>query len=95
MTDHDQLQDSKVVSMLHAKDKSEAWVECQGRVFDQFNVPKSPAAVTLLPGLLQKIDVMLFAGDQDYICNYVGIERLIEGLEWNGATGFGVRSPYY
>lgn len=33
---------------------------------------------------------MLFAGDQDFICNYVGIESLIQGMEWNGETGLGV-----
>lgn len=32
---------------------------------------------------------MLFAGDKDFICNYVGIEALISALTWNGATGLG------
>ena len=32
---------------------------------------------------------MLFAGDQDLICNYVGIEALISALTWNGGTGLG------
>jgi len=32
---------------------------------------------------------MLFAGDQDLICNHVGMEYLIDALEWNGQAGFG------
>ena len=37
------------------------------------------------------MEVLLFAGDQDLICNYVGIENLIQAMTWNGATGLGVR----
>lgn len=48
------------------------------------------SSVTLLPGLLEKIPILLFAGDKDFICNHLGIERLIEALEWNGSMGFGV-----
>jgi carboxypeptidase C (cathepsin A) len=33
---------------------------------------------------------MMFAGAEDLICNYVGIERMIEALHWHGETGFGV-----
>ena len=40
-----------------------------------------------MPKLAEKLKVLLFAGDQDVICNYVGQERLIEKLEWRGATG--------
>ena len=48
---------------------------------------KSPSSITLLPKVAEKIRVMLFAGDQDVICNYVGQERMIEKLEWRGAKG--------
>lgn len=33
---------------------------------------------------------MLFAGDQDFICNYMGIEALIANMEWSGEKGLGV-----
>lgn len=36
--------------------------------------------------------MLLFAGDQDFICNYVGMESLIQKMEWNGAQGLGVRN---
>jgi carboxypeptidase D len=32
---------------------------------------------------------MLFVGDEDLICNYVGIERMVEAMTWNGAKGLG------
>lgn len=75
---------------LHATDKSESWTECRGDVYSAFNVRNSPASVTLLPGILDKIPVLLFAGDQDLICNYIGVESLIDHLDWKGSTGFGV-----
>lgn len=34
--------------------------------------------------------MLLFAGDQDLICNYVGIEAIISAMTWNGETGLGV-----
>lgn len=38
---------------------------------------------------------MLFAGDQDMICNYVGMENMMQAMTWNGATGLGVSSLAY
>ncbi|KAG8890518.1 Cell death protease [Tulasnella sp. 332] len=83
----DYLRRRDVVSALHATDKSEAWTECQGSVYSSFELKTSPASVTLLPSILDQIPVMLFAGDQDFICNYMGIEKLIDNLEWKGAKG--------
>lgn len=80
---------------LHANDqaKPEAWVECNNRVSSGLSADKSDASVVLLPGLLEKgIKVMLFAGDQDLICNHIGIERLVDNLQWGGAKGLGVSS---
>lgn len=50
---------------------------------------KSESAVALLPKILEKLPILLFAGDQDLICNYVGIEALISALTWNGGKGLG------
>jgi carboxypeptidase D len=51
---------------------------------------KSAPAITLLPKVLARVPVLLFAGDQDFICNYVGIESMVHEMEWNGAKGLGV-----
>ncbi|KZP21532.1 alpha beta-hydrolase [Athelia psychrophila] len=78
-----------VVRALHADAKSESWAECRGRVSGEFNGNAAPSAITLLPSILEKIPILLFAGDQDFICNYMGIESMIQAMTWGGATGLG------
>jgi len=79
------------VSALHATEHSTTWVECNGRVGSSLRNVDSPASVHLIPGILEKgVKVMMFAGDEDLICNYVGIERMIDSMTWGGETGFGV-----
>jgi Serine carboxypeptidase len=84
-----------VLGALHAQAKSEAWVECHPRVGDQLRQAVAPSSVTVLPRLLERIPVLLFAGDQDLICNYLGQESLIQSLTWNGGTGLGVRTRFF
>jgi carboxypeptidase D len=81
---------NSVVKALHATAKDTAWTECSGLVGSAMHNHRSESSVQFLPGLAEKIPIMLFAGDQDVICNYVGQERLLEKLTWNGKTGMGV-----
>ncbi|KIJ69816.1 hypothetical protein HYDPIDRAFT_104447 [Hydnomerulius pinastri MD-312] len=78
-----------VVSALHATAKSENWVECLGRVGMEMNDRLSASSITLLPSVIERIPVLLFAGDQDFICNYMGIESMIKSMTWNGEKGLG------
>ncbi|KAF7775821.1 hypothetical protein Agabi119p4_4214 [Agaricus bisporus var. burnettii] len=39
--------------------------------------------------VLERIPILIFAGDQDLICNHVGLETMIRDLEWNGQKGLG------
>ena len=84
------FQRREVINALHASAKSESWQECTGRVGQQLKNSKSTASIGLFPSLLQKIKILLFAGDQDLICNHLGIEMLIDALDWNGQVGLGV-----
>jgi carboxypeptidase D len=86
-----------VVTALHADKKETAWVECDGKVSAELHMRNSPAAVALLPHILDSgVKIMMFAGEEDLICNYKGIERSIANLNWGGATGFSnVRSPSF
>jgi len=78
-----------VVTALHANKKETAWVECDGKVSAELHMKNSPAAVALLPHILDSgVKIMMFAGEEDLICNYKGIERSIANLNWGGATGF-------
>jgi hypothetical protein len=54
----------------------------------------SPSSITLLPSVIERIPVLLFAGDKDYICNHMGIEKMIDTMTWNGEKGLGV-SPSF
>jgi carboxypeptidase D len=81
-----------VVRALHATSKETAWVECDNSVSNQLYLHNTPAAINLIPGILEAgVEVMLFAGDEDLICNYVGIERTINRMKWSGRQGLGVR----
>jgi carboxypeptidase D len=79
------------VRALHAEAKSESWTECQRTVHRALTMRSTNSSVTVLPRVLARVPVLIFAGDQDLICNYVGLESMIAGLTWNGATGLGVR----
>ncbi|EEP81202.1 carboxypeptidase Y [Uncinocarpus reesii 1704] len=41
-----------------------------------------------VPGLLEKIPVLIYAGDADYICNWVGNKMWADALEWPGKSEF-------
>jgi carboxypeptidase D len=60
-------------------------------VSGQLYLHDTPASINLLPGILESgVEVMLFAGDEDLICNYVGIERTIARMKWSGDQGLTV-----
>lgn len=78
-----------VKAAFHALLKAESWVECTGRIQQELRNRNSPSSITLLPSVIERVPVMLFAGDQDFICNYLGIESLIQNMEWAGSQGLG------
>ena len=76
---------------LHAEKKDTAWTECNGRVGAELRLHSSTAAVAYLPGILESgVEVLMFVGAEDLICNYKGIEEMIENMAWSGGKGFGV-----
>ncbi|KAK4896939.1 Cell death protease [Elasticomyces elasticus] len=82
------LRREDVTKALHINpDKKTGWVECNGQVSSNFRVPDSAPAITLLPGLLEQVPIVLFSGDKDLICNHIGTETLISNLAFNGGTG--------
>ncbi|KAJ8145170.1 hypothetical protein OY671_001746 [Metschnikowia pulcherrima] len=64
------------------------WTECSGSVGSHLKARKSLPAVKLLPGLLEQLQIVLFHGNKDVICNYLGAEMMIKNLKWGGSTGF-------
>ncbi|RIB08408.1 Alpha/Beta hydrolase protein, partial [Gigaspora rosea] len=84
------LRRSDVIGAIHASAQQIGWIECNNGVGRGFDNDPSPPSVQLLPSILKQIDVLLYAGDQDLICNRKGLEDMIKELEWNGAKGFQV-----
>ena len=41
-----------------------------------------------MPSLLEKIPVLIYAGDADFICNWLGNKAWTEALEWPGHDKF-------
>lgn len=46
----------------------------------------------LVPSLLEKIPVLVYAGDADFICNWLGNQAWTEALEWPGHKKFAAAS---
>ncbi|CAN8096706.1 unnamed protein product [Discula destructiva] len=42
----------------------------------------------LVPGILEQIPVLIYAGDADFICNWLGNEAWANALEWPGHKDF-------
>lgn len=89
----DYLRSHDVVEAIHINPaKKTGWQECSGAVSANFRARNSKPAIKLLPGILETVPVLLFSGDQDLICNHIGTEESIHGLEWNGGKGFELSS---
>src|SRR6201996_6641690 len=42
-----------------------------------------------LEGLLDRgVDVLLYAGTYDWICNWIGVERMVKTLTWKNSNEF-------
>ncbi|WRT69408.1 uncharacterized protein IL334_006393 [Kwoniella shivajii] len=84
------LRRKDVIEALHAREKETAWVECDGKVSAELHLRNSPAAGALIPGILEKgVPVLMFAGMEDLICNYKGVENIVNNLVWEGQQGIG------
>ncbi|KAI9810728.1 MAG: hypothetical protein M1827_006066 [Pycnora praestabilis] len=46
----------------------------------------------LVPGILEKIPVLIYAGDADFICNWLGNKAWTEALEWPGQKAYNKES---
>lgn len=80
-----------VLRSLHAEARSSAWTECDGQVSSQLYLKTSGASVRYIPQILEAgVKVMMFAGAEDLICNYKGIENMLDNMSWSGTKGLGV-----
>lgn len=57
-----------VKSSFHATRHAGPWNECNAQVGSHFYTPTSAPSVRLLPELLTRLKILMFAGAEDLIC---------------------------
>ncbi|KAK8069495.1 pheromone-processing carboxypeptidase KEX1 [Apiospora phragmitis] len=71
------LRRDDVTSALHiSKNLNTGWQECNGAVGAAFGVKNSKPSVTFFPELLKEIEILLFSGAEDLICNHLGVRNI-------------------
>lgn len=88
------LRDDKVMGDLNLI-AHKRWNECLGLVLNHLRAKLSMPSITLFPELLQHTEIVLFHGNRDIICNYLGAEGMIKKLKWSGHEGFTSDAPVY
>lgn len=62
---------------------TKGWKECSGPVGHAFKARHSHPSISIIPSLISDgLQVVMFNGDQDLICNHLGNEKLIERIHW-------------
>lgn len=83
------LQRDEVVEALNLKvSELTKWRECDGKVSSALKNRNSKPSIQFLPNLLSNMEIMLFNGDKDIICNNYGVLDMISKMEWAGSKGF-------
>ncbi|KAG5962948.1 hypothetical protein E4U58_003710 [Claviceps cyperi] len=65
--------------------------KCNIAEYDDFIVADdwtSPASLRVVPGILAQIAMLIYAGDLDYICNWLGNLAWVRALDWPVPVGF-------
>lgn len=83
----EKLNDKAIIKLIGSK---KAKVEfCNDTIYDMFEVDLATSVAPDIEYLLgEKKDVMLYFGDKDYMCNWMGGEDLVNSLEWYGRSDF-------
>jgi len=80
---------------LHVSDKVESWQSCNTAVDVMFagdwmrNYQK-----TLIPMLEDGIRVLIYAGDVDFICNWIGNKAWTKALPWSGNAKYNAETDH-
>ena len=81
------LNDPHTIAKIGAK---KSWVGVNTTVWQQLApVDFLHSFEALIPPILQEnIKVLIYAGDQDYICNWLGVQAWTSQLDWEGHDAF-------
>ena len=65
------------------------WVMCSDEVHLQFQMEKGKSVAPFVSEALDhNIPVLIYAGDLDYICNYLGVKSVALNLDWGHKAEF-------
>jgi len=79
---------------LHIKTDAGAWESCNFEVNHAFMGDWMKSYQNQIPDLLAHgIRVLIYAGDQDYICNWLGNHAWTKAMEWPGKADFNKAQP--
>ncbi|KAH6560002.1 hypothetical protein BASA62_000277 [Batrachochytrium salamandrivorans] len=80
---------------LHASGVgNKPWVECQRDVHTAIDRGNATPSYIQLPEILSQIQVVLFQGDQDIICNWMGLKAMVDTLQWSNGKGLEMRDGF-
>ncbi|KAJ1327133.1 hypothetical protein BSLG_010480 [Batrachochytrium salamandrivorans] len=84
----DECKRDDVKLALHASGVgNKPWVECQRDVHTAIDRGNATPSYIQLPEILSQIQVVLFQGDQDIICNWMGLKAMVDTLQWSNGKG--------
>ena len=87
-----------VQKSLGVYDQNITWSSCNFQVNGMFNNDWMQRFDTEIPDLLNNgIRVLIYAGDMDFICNWIGNKAWTMALEWSGQVAFNnaTDEPWY
>lgn len=86
----DYMTSSALRQALHIRSESPAWSTCDDTVNRDFTVKDriSSFRQDIALNLEAKVQVTIYNGKLDLICNYVGGYSVAKAIQWSGATGF-------
>jgi len=74
---------------LHISDESSEWATCNMHVHDQFTVDAMTDMSSNVKELLNNdVPTLIYTGDTDYICNYLGNKAWTDELKWKHNTEY-------
>ncbi|KAI8614445.1 serine carboxypeptidase-domain-containing protein [Chytriomyces sp. MP71] len=82
----DYLNLAAVQSAIHVANEQINWAECNNV---KLSDSKNAASATLFDSIISAgVNVVIYDGDKDSVCHYVGVERVLGNTTWAGGKGF-------
>jgi len=81
------LNSHAVRSALHAPNR-EKWTICSARAGEALLGDYMTPSRHLLSQLVERVPVLMYSGQFDFVCNHLGTEELLTGMPWSGQAAF-------